>query len=362
MPVKSLPIHPSLDHLKSQARALRKAHSLHDLAAFQRLREFFPRCGGLSDADIAVFNLRLSDAYLAIAREYGFPSWTKLKDSVGKGTRPAADVPMHERIVNPLFRQAVDLMDVGDVAGLRGLLEENPDLVHRRVEFENMNYFQNPTLLSFVAENPIRHGRMPENVVEVARALLDAGATEGGYTLGLVCSGRIPREMGKQVALIDLLCDYRVDPTKSLPAALSHGEFEAVRALLRRGAAPDIRVYAALGDREDVARLMPSASGEDRHYSLALAVQHGRLEVVRLLLEAGEDPSRYNPMGLHSHSTPLHQAALSGRMDVVRLLVEAGASLALKDTLYDGAPLEWAEYAGQLEVAEYLRSRIERRA
>jgi uncharacterized protein (TIGR02246 family) len=52
-----------------------------------------------------------------------------------------------------------------------------------------------------------------------------------------------------------------------------------------------------------------------------------RADIVRLLLDAGEDPNRYNPDGLHSHSTPLHQAALAGHDAVVRLLVERGARL-----------------------------------
>lgn len=50
-------------------------------------------------------------------------------------------------------------------------------------------------------------------------------------------------------------------------------------------------------------------------------------EIVRLLLDSGENP---NP---HSHSTPLHQAALAGHLDVVRLLVERGAKDDIKVSL-----------------------------
>jgi ankyrin repeat protein len=52
-----------------------------------------------------------------------------------------------------------------------------------------------------------------------------------------------------------------------------------------------------------------------------LAAQLGHVEVVRLLLDAGEDPDRYNPEGNHAHSTPLHQAVWSGHADVVRPVV-----------------------------------------
>ena len=58
--------------------------------------------------------------------------------------------------------------------------------------------------------------------------------------------------------------------------------------------------------------------------------------MVRLLLDAGEDPDRYNPKGNHAHSTPLHQAVLAGHANVVRLLVERGAKLDIKDTIYEG--------------------------
>ena len=79
--------------------------------------------------------------------------------------------------------------------------------------------------------------------------------------------------------------------------------------------------------------------------------------MVRLLLDAGEDPDRYNPKGNHAHSTPLHQAVLAGHANVVRLLVERGAKLDIKDTIYEGTPLGWAIYGGRTEIAEYLRAR-----
>ena len=96
------------------------------------------------------------------------------------------------------------------------------------------------------------------------------------------------------------------------------------------------------------------AGPEARHRALALAAQHGHVEVVRLLLDAGEDPNRYNPEGNHAHSTPLHQAALAGHEPVVRLLVERGAWLDIKDTIYQATPLGWAWYAGQTAIAAYL--------
>jgi ankyrin repeat protein len=75
-----------------------------------------------------------------------------------------------------------------------------------------------------------------------------------------------------------------------------------------------------------------------------------------LLLDAGEDPNRYNPKGNHGHSTPLHQAALAGHDEVVRLLVTRGARLDIPDTIYESTPLGWAVYGGRTKIAEYLRA------
>jgi len=269
--------------------------------------------------------------------------------------------PHHERIEDPDFRRAVALLDAGDVEGLRAHLSRHPALVNQRVAFEEGSYFRNPTLLEFVAENPVRHGSLPSNVVDAARAILDAGAARvpGAVdaALGLVVSGRVPRECGVQAPLIDLLCDHGADPEGAMVAALGHGEFEAVDALIRRGAKVDLAAAAAMGRLDDARRALPAAGGAPRHRALAWAAQFGHAGIVRLLLDAGEDPNRLNPEGAHPHSTPLHQAALAGHLDVVRLLVERGARLDIRDTLYQGTPLGWAEHDGRAEVAEYLGSR-----
>ena len=223
--------------------------------------------------------------------------------------------------------------------------------------FEGGNYFQNPTLLEFVAENPVRRGKLPENIVQVAKVILDAGVEPSALneTLMLVSTGRVPRECGVQLPLIDLLCDRDADPNSALHGAALHGEFEAVNALIRRGSRIDLPVAAALGRLGEVRILLPDANGDHRHMALALASQLGQVEVVQLLLDAGEDPNRYNPDGFHSHSTPLHQAVCSNHLEVVKLLVERGARLDLRDTIHQSTPLGWAIYCEKPALAEYLR-------
>ena len=64
-----LPANPSLDHLRRQARDLLRAARVGDTTAAGRIR-------AVADA------LTLASAQLAVAREYGFASWTRLRDEV----------------------------------------------------------------------------------------------------------------------------------------------------------------------------------------------------------------------------------------------------------------------------------------
>jgi hypothetical protein len=358
MPVKRLPSNPNLDHLKYQAKDLLKGLAARDRAVAQRIREFLPGCSGATDT--AIFNavLTLARAQLVIAREHGFPSWTQLKAHVEKPNRSNdLNLAHHERIEDAAFRRAVDLLDAGDVSGLSDHLQHFPALLRQRVHFEGVNYFRNPTLLEFTAENPVRHGKLPATIVEATRVILEAGVEQSALneTLMLVATGRVPRECGVQILLIDLLCDFGANPTGALHASVAHGEFEPVNALIQRGASIDLPVAAALGRTSDFIRLLPSSGEQARHLALAFGSQFGQVQIVRMLLDVGQDPNRYNPLGGHSHSTPLHQAALGGHVEVVRLLVERGARVDLKDVLWQGTPADWARHEGRTELEAYLR-------
>jgi hypothetical protein len=359
MPVRALPTNPSLDHLKHQAKDLRKRHKAREPDCARRIREFHPRFAGLGDAQIFDTPFSLGDAQLTVARAYGFANWMRLTRHLDSPTlADRLELPHHERIEDPLFRHAVDLLDSGDEAGLRSLLRKNPKLVRQQVFFEGKNYFRTPTLLEFIAENPIRWGRLPANIVDVARSILEAGPemSARNEALTLVATGRVPRECGVQGELIALLCDFGADPNRALLAAAAHGEFAAVRALMQLGAKENLAVAAALGDNASFDASFSEATAQERWLALALGAQFGHLEIVEALLDAGGDPSRYNPPGAHAHSTPLHQAALAGHLAVVRLLVERGARLDLRDALFGGTPRDWAEHGGKTEISRYLRA------
>ena len=358
MPTKQLPARPSLDHLKNQAKDLLRQHAAGESSSAQRLREFHPKLHNATDQEIFSTRLNLSDAQLAIAREYGFASWTRLKHHIEKpGPGDDLALPHHERIEDAVFRHAVDLIDAGDVSGLSLFLRKNPGLIRQRILFEGGNYFRNPGLLEFIAENPVRRGTLPPNIVGVATTLLEAGPGIDAIneTIGLVASGRVARECKVQIPLIDVLCRYGAYPGSALRAAALHGEFEAVHQLIRLGGKPDLPIFAALGEIDEFLQHHPASDVAQRHLALALAAQFGHAEIVRILLETGEDPNRYNPPGSHSHSTPLHQAALAGHLDVVKLLVEGGARLDTKDVIWHGTPADWARHEGRSEVEAYLR-------
>lgn len=362
MPVRRLPSNPDLDHLKYQAKDLLKDHAARSLGAAQRLREFHPRFRRSMDDEIYNAHLKLSDAQLAIARESGFQSWARLKRHIEKPTlTDQMTLPHHERIEDAAFRRAIDLLDAGDAAGLRAWLREHPSLVHQRIVLEGWNYFHNPALLEFVAENPVRHGTLPKNIVEVAKVILDAGAdsdeSEMNETLALVATGSVPRDCRLQIPLIDLFCDRGADPDSAIAVTAVLGEIEALRHLIERGARVTLPAAAALGHIDDFRHLMLTASSDECHLALAVAADYGEIEIMRMLLDAGEDPNRYNPVGGHSHATPLHQAAMRGDKEKARLLLERGARLDIEDILWHGTPADWARHEGKTEMEAYLRER-----
>jgi ankyrin repeat protein len=258
------------------------------------------------------------------------------------------------------------------------LLRRNPELA--RARSTRITHFDPPvhraTLLHYVAANGVEGYRQktPKNAVEIATTLLKAGAgvdaladMYGGHytTMSMLVSSCHPAKAGVQVALVETLLDFgaAIEARGSakwgspLMTALAFGYLNAAEALVRRGARVDtIAAAAGLGRFEDAAQLLASAGPDSRHRALALAAQHGHVNIVRLLLDAGEDPNRYNPDGNHSHSTPLHQAVLAGHEAVVRLLVERGAGLDIKDNVHQSTPLGWAVYVGQTEIEQYLRA------
>ena len=379
MDLKPLPFRSSLDQYQRQAEELLEAYKSGDSEAIQCIKGDNPRFldskilwlpKNLPDSEVLSAALELSDAQLTIARWYDFQSWTALTEYVDAVTEQNSPVCR--------FESAVEAVINGDAAALQSLLRDDPELV--RARSTRVTHFDPPvhraTLLHYVAANGVEgyRQRTPKNAVEVAEILLRAGAEadaladmygEPCTTMSLLVSSCHPAKAGVQVALAETLLDFGASIEgqgsgkwrSPLMTALAFGYGRTAEALAKRGARVDhIAAAAGLGRLADARRLLAAADGESRQRALALAAQHGHADIVRLLIDAGEDPSRYNPDGNHSHSTPLHQAVIAGHDAVVRLLVERGAGLDIKDTIYQSTPLGWAIYSGQTEIEKYLRA------
>ncbi|MCG8606766.1 hypothetical protein MJD09_17500, partial [bacterium] len=112
----------------------------------------------------------------------------------------------NSEIRDPLFRQAVAAIDAGDLKTLEYLLANNGHLVCQRIDY-GQDYFRDPYLLWFVAENPIRNGKLPSNIAQITRVILRAIERKCvktlqeqiDYALSLVCSGRVVRECEVQL-------------------------------------------------------------------------------------------------------------------------------------------------------------------
>ena len=306
----------------------------------------------------------------ALARHYDFRDWQSLADYVDAVTRPG---PVAR------FEAAVEAVIDGDIPTLKQLLAEDPELVRRRstrvTHFDP--HVHGAMLLHYLGANGVEgyRQRSPKNAAEVAKVLFEAGADPdalaslyGGQctTMALLVSSTPPERAGVQVPLVEVLIDHGATLTPKgegawvspVETALVFGKTDAAQALVRRGAPIEsVAAAAGLGRLDEVRRLLPSASALDRHRALALAAQSGHADVVSVLIDAGEDPNRYNPPGTHSHSPPLHQAVAAGHLNVVKLLIERGARLDMEDTIHHGTPLGWAEYCGQPEIAAFLRQR-----
>jgi hypothetical protein len=268
-------------------------------------------------------------------------------------------------ITDTLFREAIESIDAGNLSSLQHLLNTHSQLVSKRLDLPKGGYFKNPYLLWFVADNPIRNEKLPANICEITRLIVEHARLNAAesfqqqidYALGLVVTGRIPRECGVQIELIDLLIDAGAAPGSG-HGALAHGNIDAAQRLIERGGELTLATAICLDRADDIERLIKESTPADLLVALVASSFYGKSSMIKRLIEQGVDVNGYldSSSGFHYHATALHQAVYSGSPDAVKILVEAGANLYAEDRIYHGTPIGWSGYM-QTEENDEVRKK-----
>ena len=353
MDTREFPAHPNLEQYRKQAKEFLKAYQDADMKAMVRVRRNHPRFRKLNETEFRSLPFVLADAQLVIAREHGFESWPKFVQGMEDLERKDSQFS--------IFESAADAIVTGDIATLARLLRENPGLVHARSEREHR-----APLIHYVAANGVEDFRQktPQNIVEITRLLLKAGAEVDATTdayggpstaLGLAATSYHPAKAGVDIPLLEILLKHGALPDgapggwHTVTSALANGRPRAAQFLARHGAKLDLEGAAGVG-RLDVVKtffaedgsLKANATRAQMESGFAWACEYGHTSVADFLLQHGmkvDDPLR------HNGQTGLHWAAYNAHVDTVKLLLERRAPVNIRDKSYNGTPLGWALYA-----------------
>jgi uncharacterized protein len=294
----------------------------------------------------------LAAAQLALAREYGFPSWPAMKAEVGRRT----------------------ILNLRDVDALRRLLADQPELARRPLaRFGDHRRGVEPLALTAMLRFEARGAGLEANLPgtgTMAQALIDAGAPiEGGpgtrETPLITAASYGDAEVAAVLiaAGADLEARAAAD-SGGVPGgtALEHaavfGMTDVLDALVAAGARVEsLEMAAAVGAISGWS--LAEADVQTRLRALVFAADHQRLDVVRALVSAGTD---VNTADAQWHRLPLHTAAEHGRPASVRLLLDLGADPDLRDPDHARTPLEccqpenrYLSHPGHDEVDRILR-------
>lgn len=350
--MKTLPARPHLDHLKKQAKTLLDGIRRGDPESLERIRLALPAAARLDHAAIATMELRLHDAQSCLAREYGFDSWSQLKDYVALQT-VSVDAATRKRqwrqwafghgyqeakpaLAERLLREHPDLLDgepalacaIGDVAAVQAAIAADPAWVDRPHADSGMPPLACATFSGLIALPAYAPG-----IRACADLLLDAGAN--------------PNARWTDPELQD-------DPLSVLYGAAGRNHDAALtRRLLQAGADPNDNesLYHAteVADATIVRLLLDAGARVTGCNALFHALDYERPDTVRLLLARGGDPNEPGPSGF-----PLLHAIRRRRSPaIIGLLLDAGADPSVRNG-HGTSAYRMARCFGLTEVAEQL--------
>ena len=295
----ALPASPDLGQQKKRAKELLKSVRAGDEQAIARLRYGHPRLANAPEAELR--QARLHDAQWAIAREYGFSSWLKLKQHIDEVTGA-------NRRPYRIFETNLDYYR-GRAHGMQSVLQTGERNAIRLVR-EFHPRFSNAT------DTEILAAEITQQDVELVHARMHGFNTWSEL----------------EAAVEALKNDHSIEPFRLA--------FEAIEA------EDDTALEALLAQHPSLAQ----ASGTNGNQLLHFAVNHDNPRLTSLLLQAGADPDGANDKG----ATPLTQAAYRGKADVIEKLLAEGASVDAEAYGDGGTPLAFALFWGHRTAAERL--------
>jgi ankyrin repeat protein len=272
----------------------------------------------------------LSDAQLAVARDYGFASWRKLKAHVdrlraaldaltGNGSASGAVAPD-----DPELARLLEAVRTGARPVVATMLRARPGLARAHGE-------QGETALHVAAEcdDPVIGVVLLAFGADPDAKFGDSGHTPLSWAVTCHALGFV-RGMAQAGAALDLFCAAGSGSVDGVLACFDE------RGALRAGASKTgSSRYAADGTRLPCP---PDSPAEQIADALYIAARTAQPDVVRVLLAHRPDLSFRAYMG----GTPLHWAYFGGSRAVVDLLLAAGADPAARDHELGATPRAFA--------------------